>query len=65
MAPQLEQQLTMISFYIYRDISNEALSSYSKHLTTEMGRKEVDVLLEGLNAVLGEWSHKTGTQLSR
>jgi hypothetical protein len=63
MAPQMEQQLTMMSYFIYRDISEEDLKKYGDFYAEGLGRKESDVILDGIEKVFIKWTENLAREI--
>ncbi|WP_440877603.1 hypothetical protein [Thalassotalea sp. PLHSN55] len=55
MKPALEQQMTLTSYYIYRDMSNEDINQYAEFFTQDVGKKYLDILMGAVGEGLNEW----------
>jgi hypothetical protein len=63
MTPQMEQQLTMMSYFLYRDISEDDLKTYGDFYAEDLGRKESGVILGGVEKVFVKWTEKLATDI--
>ncbi len=63
LAGQMNQQMIMTSFYIYRNVSTEQLNEYADFYKSELGQHELDLMWAAFNETFKDWSVKVGTQL--
>lgn len=66
MEPQMKQGVTMMSFYLYRDISDTDLQSYGDFYASALGKREVAIIMRGINKVMTAWTNdmaKEGTAI--
>ena len=61
MKPQLDQQLKMVSFYIYRDINGEDLAKYLDFYREDLGQKEISLMYAAIGKGVANWSSRLGT----
>ena len=60
---QMNQQMIMTSFYIYRNITPAELNEYTDFYKTELGKHELDLTWAAFTQVFTDWSTKVGTKL--
>ncbi|CAA0078978.1 Uncharacterised protein [Zhongshania aliphaticivorans] len=63
LTPQLEQQAILTSYYIYRNISNDELNSYSSFYDSTLGKRELAVVSESLNVAMSLWAEKSAVAI--
>jgi len=63
LAGQMNQQMIMTSFYIYRNVSSDQINEYADFYKSELGQHELDLMWETLSETFEDWSTKVGTQL--
>lgn len=56
MKPQLEQQLILVSYFIYEDLSNDDINRYADFYKKPLGQKELTVISGAVVKALGSWS---------
>jgi|GEM_PF-972018 len=61
--PGLEQQMMMVSLYLYRDISNQDLAAYARFYQTELGQLELEVLSGAMVNSMSAWAEKFSRQM--
>lgn len=54
--PTLEQQMIMVSYFIYRDINDEDFDKYSKFYQQELGQKELSLMYEAMGEAMTYWA---------
>lgn len=59
LTPQMEQQAILMSYYIYRNISDEELNIYSSFYETPIGKRELSIIFESLNVAMTLWAEKS------
>jgi flagellar motor protein MotB len=64
MRSSVEQQAILMSYYIYRNISNEELATYSAFYETELGARELALVTESLTEALSYWAGKSAFALA-
>ncbi len=56
MRPALEQQMVMVSYYIYQQLTEQEIEQYSKFYQQPLGQKELDIMYDGIGQALNYWS---------
>lgn len=56
MKPALEQQMIMVSYFIYEQISDQEIHQYSQFYQQPLGKKELSVMYDGIGQALNHWS---------
>lgn len=56
MRPALEQQLVMVSYYIYQQLTEQEIVQYTKFYQQPLGQKELDIMYDGIGQALNYWS---------
>jgi len=64
MRSSAEQQAVLMSYYIYRNISNEELATYSAFYETELGARELALVAESLTEAMSYWAGKSAFALA-
>ncbi|WP_075188168.1 hypothetical protein [Teredinibacter haidensis] len=59
LTPQMEQQAVLMSYYIYRNISNEELDSYSSFYNSNIGKRELTLVSESLSVAMSLWAEQS------
>jgi hypothetical protein len=57
--PRMERQATLVSYYIYRDISNAELNRYSDFYETDLGKREVVLAYGAMEAAMSHWTEES------
>lgn len=65
MLPQMQQQAILMSYYIYRDVSNDELAQYSSFYESDLGSKELSLLFGSLSLSMNEWAKKSAQMLTQ
>lgn len=63
MVPQLDQQLKMVSFYVYRDINDQDLAKYIDFYREELGQKEISLMYAAIGKGVARWSSRLGAAI--
>lgn len=53
--PALEQQMIMVSYFIYRNINDKDFQKYSEFYQQELGQKEISLMYETMGAAMVYW----------
>jgi hypothetical protein len=61
--PQMEQQAILMSYYIYRNITNEELARYSSFYESDIGKRELTIISESLSVGMSSWAKKSAVAL--
>ena len=56
MRPALEQQMVMVSYYIYQQLTEQEIVQYTKFYQQPLGQKELDIMYDGISQALNYWS---------
>lgn len=56
MRPALEQQMIMVSYYIYDSLTDQEIEQYSQFYQQPLGKKELTVMYDGIGQALTNWS---------
>jgi len=56
MRPALEQQIVMVSYYIYQQLTEQEIVQYTKFYQQPLGQKELDIMYDGISQALNYWS---------
>lgn len=64
MKPQLEQQLILVSYFLYEDLTNEDINSYADFYQKPLGQKELKVMSGAVVKALGSWSESAFNTLN-
>jgi hypothetical protein len=64
LAPHMRRQATLMSFYIYRDISNDELDRYSDYYQSDLGRRELALAYGAMEAAMFHWMTASADILS-
>ena len=56
MRPALEQQMVMVSYYIYQQLTEQEIVQYTKFYQQPLGQKELDIMYDGIGQALNYWS---------
>jgi len=59
LTPQMEQQAILMSYYIYRNLSDEELDNYSSFYESNIGKRELTLVSESLNVAMSLWAKKS------
>lgn len=54
--PTLEQQMIMVSYFVYRDINDEDFEQYSQFYQQELGQKELSLMYEAMGETMAYWA---------
>lgn len=60
MTPMMEQQATLMAYYLYRNISNAELDEYAAFYEAELGRRELKLVYDALILAMSQWAEATG-----
>lgn len=60
---QVEQQALLLSYYIYRDVSNSELDEYSSFYESALGKRELKVVSGSLNVGMSLWAQKSAADI--
>lgn len=60
MKPQLDQQMKMVSYYVYRDVSEQDLAKYMDFYKKELGQKELSLMYSAIGEGVANWSARLG-----
>ncbi len=63
MRPQMEQQAILISYYIYRNITNEELNAYASFYESRLGSRELKLVSESLYVAVSLWAKQSATAI--
>ncbi len=63
LTPAMQQQAILMSFYIYRNIPNNELDTYSAFYETQLGKKEIALATEALIVAIKHWGRQSATNL--
>jgi hypothetical protein len=61
--PQLEQQMIYVSYFIYEELSDAEINTYSDFYKTTLGKKEMDVMSKSIGNSLGMWAEESGKNI--
>lgn len=64
MSAQMEQQLIMVSYFLYRDISDAELTDYADFYKKALGKKDIDLIYGSVGEGLAFWAKNMATKLS-
>lgn len=64
MSQAMNQQMIMMSYYLYRDISDVELADYTAFYKKPIGQTELTVVYAGLKKALSAWGDNIVTELS-
>ena len=64
MKPQLEQQLILVSYFIYENLTNEDINRYADFYQKPLGQKELKVMSGAVVKALGSWSENAFNTLN-
>lgn len=53
--PALDQQMVMMSYYLYRDINDAELSDYIRFYNEPLGKKEMDIIFASMTKAMKLW----------
>lgn len=56
MKPQLEQQLILVSYYIYDELSDADINEYASFYQKPLGQKELDVTSDAFGKAFSQWT---------
>ena len=56
MRPALEQQMIMVSYFIYDQLTDSEIQQYSQFYQQPLGKKELTVMYDGIGQALNYWS---------
>ena len=56
MKPALEQQMIMVSYFIYDQLTDQEIQQYSQFYQQPLGKKELTVMYDGIGQALNYWS---------
>ena len=56
MRPGLEQQMIMVSYFIYQSLTEQEIAQYTQFYQQPLGQKELSVMYEGIGQALNYWS---------
>jgi hypothetical protein len=56
MRPQLEQQMIMVSYFIYDELTEQEIKQYTQFYQQELGQKELTVMYDAIGQALTLWS---------
>lgn len=59
--PGMEQQAILMSYYIYRNISDEDLNNYAKFYESSLGTRELKLVSEALVVSMSLWAERSAT----
>jgi hypothetical protein len=56
MRPALEQQMIMVSYFIYDQLTEQEIEQYTHFYQQPLGKKELNVMYDGIGQALNFWS---------
>lgn len=56
MRPALEQQMILVSYYVYDELTEQEIEQYSQFYQQPLGQKELTVMYDGISQALNHWS---------
>jgi len=56
MRPALEQQMILVSYYIYDELTEQEIAQYTQFYQQPLGQKELAVMYDGIAQALNYWS---------
>jgi len=63
--PAMEQQMTLTSYFIYRDISNKDLNQYSHFYKQDTGKKYLSLMVGAIGDGMNEWGASLIQQVAK
>lgn len=60
---QMESQVVLTSFYLYRNISNEELTQYAAFFESELGKRETALITESLSVAISAWAKQAAQDI--
>jgi len=60
---QMESQVVLTSFYLYRNISTDELNQYAAFFESELGKRETDIITESLSVAISAWAKQAAQDL--
>lgn len=64
MRPALEQQMIMVSYYIYDSLTDQEIEQYSQFYQQPLGKKELTVMYDGIGQALTHWSTQAFSKIA-
>lgn len=56
MRPSLEQQMILVSYYVYDELTEQEIAQYTQFYQQPLGEKELRVMYDGIGQALNYWS---------
>ena len=56
MRPSLEQQMILVSYYVYDELTEQEIAQYTQFYQQSLGQKELTVMYDGIGQALNYWS---------
>lgn len=63
LSPQMEKQARQMSYYIYRNITDDELNRYAAYYETDLGKREVALSYGAMKAAMSRWSKDSAKTL--
>ncbi|GHE84740.1 hypothetical protein [Thalassotalea profundi] len=61
--PALEQQMIMVSYFIYRNINDKDFQKYSEFYQQELGQKEISLMYKAMGAAIVYWADSMSKEM--
>lgn len=61
--PRMQRRATLLSLYIYRDVSNAELDEYSAFYASDLGKRELALAYGSLEVALSQWVNESAGAL--
>ncbi len=65
MLGQMEQQMIMVSYFLYRDITDHDLTKYVDFYKTDLGQKEIKVMYGAIGQAMTSWASAMSKELAK
>lgn len=63
LSQQMESQVVLTSFYLYRNISNDELNEYAAFFESELGQRETALITKSLSVAISAWARQAAQDI--
>lgn len=63
LAQQMEAQVVLTSYYLYRDISPDELNQYALFFESELGKRELQLITESISVAIAAWAKQAAQDI--
>ena len=62
---QMKQQLIMVSYFLYRDISDEGFAEYAQFYKEDLGKKDIALIYGSIGDAMNHWVKVMGDKFAQ